>query len=234
MFKYSLEYFMSANAKAKKAIYEQLARIGKAVASPPRLELLDLLCQGPRTVETLAREAGLTVANASQHLRVLHGARLVEAEKQGLFVTYRLADLAVCEFFRNLRRLAEIRLAEVESIVRQFRENRESLEAVEKKTFLRRIRRGEVIVLDVRPPEEYRAGHIPGAVSIPLKDLKSHLSKLPRDLELVAYCRGPYCVLATEAVELLKAKGFRALRLEDGVPEWRAEGLPVAVGNKPR
>lgn len=225
---------MSGSGNLKKAIYEQLARIGKAVASPPRLELLDLLCQGPRTVETLAREAGLTVANASQHLQVLRSARLVEADKQGLYVTYRLADLAVCEFFQKLRALAEIRLAEVESIVRQFRERPERLEPVEKKALLRRVRRGEVVVVDVRPPEEYRAGHIPGALSIPLKDLKSHLSKLPRDQDSVAYCRGPYCVLATEAVELLKAKGFRALRLEDGVPEWRAHGLPVAIGNEPR
>ncbi len=224
---------MSVNPELKKQIYEHLARIGKAVASPPRLELLDLLCQGPRTVETLAREAGLTVANTSQHLRVLHSARLVESVKQGLFVTYRLADLAVCEFFRSLRSLAELRLAEVESIVRQFREGREALEPLEKKALFRRIRRGEVIVLDVRPPEEYRAGHIPGAVSVPLKNLKSRLSKLSRDREIVAYCRGPYCVLAVEAVEILRSKGFRALRLEDGVPEWRAKGLPVAVGSKP-
>jgi rhodanese-related sulfurtransferase/predicted transcriptional regulator len=225
---------MSASPNLKKAIYEQLARIGKAVASPPRLELLDLLCQGPRTVETLAREAGLTVANTSQHLRVLYGARLVEAEKQGLFVTYRLADKAVCDFFRGLRGLAETRLAEVESIVRQFRQGHGALEQLKKKALLRRIRRGEVIVLDVRPPEEYRAGHIPGAFSVPLKDLKAHLSKLPRDEEIVAYCRGPYCVLATQAVKLLRAKGFHAVRLEDGVPDWRAQGFPVATGEEPR
>ncbi len=225
---------MSAPANFKKAIYEQLARIGKALASPPRLELLDLLCQGPRTVETLAQEAGLTVANASQHLQVLRSARLVEAEKQGLFVTYRLADQAVCEFYQKLRALAEIRLAEVESILRQLREGPERLEPVAKKVLLRRIRRGEVTVLDVRPPEEYRAGHIPGALSMPLKDLKSHLARLPRNQDIVAYCRGPYCVLATEAVGLLRAKGFRALRLEDGVPEWRAHGLPVATGSEPR
>lgn len=225
---------MSASPNFKKAIYEQLARIGKAVASPPRLELLDLLCQGPRTVEALAKEAGLTVANASQHLQVLRSARLVEAEKQGLYVTYRLADVAVCEFFQKLRTLAELRLAEVESIVRQLREGPERLEPVEKKSLLRRVRRGEVVVLDVRPPEEYRAGHIPGALSVPLKQLRSHLSKLPRNQDIVAYCRGPYCVLATEAVELLRAKGFRALRLEDGIPEWRAHGLPVAIGEESR
>ena len=234
MFKYTIEYFMSASPNFKKAIYEQLARIGKAVASPPRLELLDLLCQGPRTVEALAKEAGLTVANASQHLQVLRSARLVEAEKQGLYVTYRLADVAVCEFFQKLRTLAELRLAEVESIVRQLREGPERLEPVEKKALLRRVRRGEVVVLDVRPPEEYRAGHIPGALSVPLKQLRSHLSKLPRNQDIVAYCRGPYCVLAAEAVELLRAKGFRALRLEDGIPEWRAHGLPVAIGEESR
>lgn len=215
-------------------LYEQLARLGKAVASPPRLELLDLLCQGPRTVESLARESGLSVANTSQHLRVLHGARLVEAEKAGLFVTYRLADLAVCEFFQTLRALGETHLAEVESIVRQFKETPDSLEPVEKKTLLGRIRRGEVILLDVRPVEEYQAAHIPGALSVPLKDLNSRLSKLRRSQQIVAYCRGPYCVLAVEAVKLLRAKGFQAQRLEDGVPEWRAAGLAVAVGEKPK
>jgi rhodanese-related sulfurtransferase len=196
--------------------------------------LLDLLCQGPRTVESLARESGLSVANTSQHLRVLHGARLVEAEKAGLFVTYRLADLAVCEFFQTLRALGETHLAEVESIVRQFKETPDSLEPVEKKTLLGRIRRGEVILLDVRPVEEYQAAHIPGALSVPLKDLNSRLSKLRRSQQIVAYCRGPYCVLAVEAVKLLRAKGFQAQRLEDGVPEWRAAGLAVAVGEKPK
>ena len=223
-----------AETSLKKAVYEQLARIGKAVASPPRLELLDLLCQGPRTVEALAREAGLTLANTSQHLQILHAARLVEARKEGLFVTYRLADQQVCEFYRTLRTLAESRLAEIEAIVRQFNIGRESLEPVDKQALLERVRRAEVIVLDVRPPEEYRAGHIPGAVSIPLKELEAQLSTLPRDREIVAYCRVPYCVLAVEAVKLLRAQGFQAVRLEDGVPEWRAGGLPVAVGEEPR
>ncbi len=217
----------------KKAVYEQLSRIGKAVASPPRLELLDLLCQGPRTVETLAREAGLSFANCSQHLHVLHRARLVEAEKEGLYVTYRLADLAVCEFFRSLRILGERRLAEIELLLNQFRDNRELLEPVEMRALLRRIRRGEVTVLDVRPAEEYRAGHIPGAVSVPLKDLKVYLPRLPRGQEIVAYCRGPYCVLAKEAVQVLRAKGFEARRMEYGIPDWRAEGLPLAKGAEP-
>jgi rhodanese-related sulfurtransferase/DNA-binding transcriptional ArsR family regulator len=220
---------MRSIASLKKVVYEQLSRIGKAIASPPRLELLDLLCQGPRTVEALARETALSLANCSQHLRVLHRARLVATEKQGLYVTYRLADLAVCEFFRSLRILGEQRLAEIELLLKQFREEREVLEPVAIRALLRRIRRGEVTVLDVRPPEEYRAGHVPGAVSIPLKDLKSHLSSLARDQEIVAYCRGPYCVLAKEAVRLLRAKGFSARRMECGIPDWRALGLPVVI-----
>jgi rhodanese-related sulfurtransferase len=218
----------------RKDLYDQLARLGKAVASPARLQLLDLLCQGPRTVESLAREANLTFANASQHLRVLHAARLVETEKAGLFVTYRLADDSVCGFFQGMRSLGEKRLAEVESILRQFREAPDSLEPVEKKTLVNRVRKGQVILLDVRPGEEYRAAHICGAISVPLKNLNARLSKLPREKEIVAYCRGPYCVLAVEAVRLLKAKGFRAQRLEDGVPEWRAQGLPVATGEQRR
>jgi rhodanese-related sulfurtransferase len=218
----------------KKDIYQQLSRIGKAVASPARLQLLDLLCQGPRTVESLAREADLSLANASQHLRVLHAARLVETEKSGVFVTYRLADPSVCEFFHSMRSLGEARLAEIESILRQFREAPDSLEPVEKKTLISRVRKGEVILLDVRPAEEYRAAHIAGAVSVPLKELKVRLSQLPRDKEIVAYCRGPYCIFAIEAVRLLKRKGFKAKRLEDGVPEWCAQGLPVAVGDEQR
>jgi len=213
----------------KDAIYEQFARIGKAVSSPKRLEFLDLLCQGERTVEVLAKEAGLTVANASQHLQVLRAARLVEAEKVGLFVTYRLADQAVCEFFRAMRLLAESRLAEVEQIKRRFLEGREGMEPVDRDALLKRVREGAVTVLDVRPVEEYRAGHIPGAISIPLKELERRMSKLPRDQEIVAYCRGPYCVLAIQAVEMLRSKGFNAVRLEEGIQDLRAMGFPIAL-----
>jgi rhodanese-related sulfurtransferase len=220
------------NRLFKDAIYEQFARIGKAVSSPKRLELLDLLCQGERTVEVLAKETGLSVANASQHLQVLRAARLVEAEKVGLFVSYRLADQTVCEFFRAMRVLAESRLAEVEQIKRQFLEGREGMEPVDRDALLKRVREGEVIVLDVRPVEEYRAGHIPGALSVPLKKLKRHLSELPHDQEIVAYCRGPYCVLAMQAVEILRAKGFNAVRLEEGVQDLRAIGFPIAVGDE--
>jgi len=216
----------------KTAIFEQFARIGKAISNPSRLELLDLLCQGPRTVETLAREANLGLANTSQHLKALKVARLVEAEKSGLFVTYRLADEQVCQFFRALQSLAEIRLTEVREITRDFLANRQGLEPVDRDALLTRVREGAVTVLDVRPTEEYRAGHIPGALSIPLKELERRLSDLPRDRDVVAYCRGPYCVLAVEAVEFLRSRGFSAFRLEESVQDWRAEGLPVAVGEE--
>jgi rhodanese-related sulfurtransferase len=219
------------NRRFKTAIYEQFARIGKAISNPSRLELLDLLCQGPRTVEALAKEANLGLANTSQHLKVLRAARLVEAEKAGLYVTYRLADEHVCQFFRSLRALAETRLADVREISRQFLESRQGLQPVDREQLLTKVRDGAVTVLDVRPPEEYRAGHLPGALSIPLKELERRLSDLPRDREIVAYCRGPYCVLAVEAVEMLRARGFTAFRLEDGVQDWQARGLPVAVGD---
>lgn len=221
----------------KDAIYEQLARIGKAISSPKRLELLDLLCQSERTVEVLAKEANLTVANASQHLQILHAARLVEAKKEGLFVIYRLAEPMVGQFFRTMRILAESRIAELEQIMRRFlagREGLEGLEPVDRKTLLERVKEGAVTVLDVRPVEEYRAGHIPGAISLPVKDLARRLSELPKNREVVAYCRGPYCMFALEAVEMLRAKGFKAVRLEDSVIDWQAMGLPVAVGEKPK
>lgn len=218
---------MIAPRRFKDAVYEQFARIGKAVGSPKRLELLDLLCQGPRTVEALARQTDQSLANASAHLQVLRAARLVEAEKDGLHVTYRLADEQVCAFFRSLRALAEARLVEVEHVTRTFLEERDALEPVDRDALIKKVRRGEVTVLDVRPAEEYAAGHIPGAVSIPLADLKKRLSAIPKTREVVAYCRGPYCVLAVEAVRALRARGFRAVRMEEGVPEWRARGLPV-------
>jgi rhodanese-related sulfurtransferase len=216
----------------KTAIFEQFARIGKAISNPSRLELLDLLCQGPRTVEVLAKEASLGFANTSQHLKALKAARLVETEKSGLFVTYRLADEQVCQFFRSLRNLAETRLTEVREITREFLANRQGLEPVDRDALLTKVREGAVTVLDVRPAEEYRAGHIPGALSIPLKELERRLSDLPRDREVVAYCRGPYCVLAVEAVEILRSRGFSAFRLEENVQDWREEGLPVATGEE--
>ena len=219
--------------KAHDPLFQHVARIGLAVASAPRLALLDLLRQGPRTVEALAGEAGLTLANASQHLKVLREARLVDTEKTGVFVTYRIAGRCVDDFYGALRGLAEDRLAEVQQIARTFVERRGSLEPVDRKRLLTRVRAGEVTVLDVRPAEEYRAAHIAGAVSVPLKHLKARLSKLPKGREIVAYCRGPYCVLAPEAVKVLRARGYRAVVLEDGVSEWRARGLPLSQGDAP-
>ena len=224
---------MSAHRQFKDAIYEQFARIGKAVAAPKRLELLDLLCQGPRTVEALAGEAALSVANASRHLGVLRAARLVETEKKGLYVEYRLADERVCRFFHALRGLAEARLTEVEHVTQSYLERRGAMEPVQGPELLRRVRQGEVTLLDVRPPLEYRAGHVPGALSVPVAELKKRLAELPKDREIVAYCRGPYCVMAIDAVELLRKKGFRAERMEQGVGDWRARGWRLRRGESP-
>ncbi len=216
----------------KDALYEQFARVGKAVSAPKRLELLDLLCQGPRTVEALAEEAALSVANASQHLQVLRAARLVEAEKKGLYVEYRIGDERVCRFFHTLRGLAEGRIAEVEQVTRAYMTERGAMEPVGGGELLRRVRDGEVTVLDVRPAEEYRAGHIPGALSVPVTELKKRVAELPKNREIVAYCRGPYCVMAIEAVKVLRKRGFRAHRMEEGVVDWRARGWRVAQGEE--
>ena len=214
----------------KDDVFEQFARIGKAVASPKRLELLDILCQGPRTVEVLADHAGLPVANASQHLQVLRAARLIEAEKSGLFVTYRLAE-GVEGFYLGIRNLAEARLAEVEATTRAYLEERGAMESVDSEELLQRALSGDVTVLDVRPPEEYRAGHLPNARSVPLSELRARLGELPKDREVVAYCRGPYCVLAIEAVRVLREQGFTAVRLDTGPPDWRAAGVPVEASS---
>ncbi len=217
----------SASRRFKDTIYEHFARIGKGLAAPKRLELLDLLCQGPRTVELLAKHAGLSIANASQHLRVLRAARLVETTKKGLYVEYRLADEQVCELFLSLRQLAESRIAEVQQVTNQYLASRESMEPVEADELLRRAQSGEVTVLDVRPEEEFRAGHLAGALSIPVGQLEQRLKELPRGREVVAYCRGPYCVMALEAVEKLRVAGFVAHRLEHGVADFRARGVAL-------
>lgn len=218
-------------ASLKTAIYEQVARIGQATGSPNRLELLDLLSQGPRTVDALARQTGQSVATTSHHLQVLRRARLVEAQKAGLYVTYSLADLQVGEFFLQLRGLAESRLAEVQYVTRQYLEERGALEPVGNDELVRRVRAGEVTLIDVRPREEYVAAHIPGAISVPLADLRKRVGTLQKRRDIVAYCRGPYCVMALDAVDLLRRKGFRAHRLEHGVPEWRAQGWRVDTGD---
>lgn len=211
----------------KDAIYEQFARVGKALASPHRIELLELLAQGPRTVEALSRMADMSLANTSAHLQVLRAAGLLEATREGLFVTYRLADPSVAELLLSLRGVAETRLAEVSRTTREFLAENALLEPVDEAALRRRVKDGEVTLLDVRPPEEYEAAHIPGALSVPLPELARRISELPRRREVVAYCRGPYCVLAVEAVKLLRRKGFKAVRLEDGVLDWAALGLPL-------
>ncbi len=218
---------MSASRQFKQAAYTQLARIGKALAAPARLELLELLCQGPRTVEALAQLAGISVANASQHLRLLHSARLVETTKRGLFVEYRIGDEKVLGLMHAVRELAESRLAEIKQVTASFLKSRDVLEEVSGEELTRRVRQGEVTVLDVRPQEEYQAGHIPGALSIPLSELRKRLSELPKKREVVAYCRGPYCVMAVEAVQLLRKAGYRAYRMEQGVVDWRVRGWRI-------
>jgi rhodanese-related sulfurtransferase/DNA-binding transcriptional ArsR family regulator len=217
----------------KDRLYGQFARIGKALSSPHRLEILELLAQSGRTVESLATEIGLSLANASQHLQALRHAALVESRKDGLFVYYRLAGAEVFELSRVLRTVAEGRLAEFERLVREQFGERTDAEAVPMAELLKRARSKQVVILDTRPASEYVAGHIPGAISVPVDDLNRRLQDLTKGKEYVAYCRGPYCVYADRAVELLRANGRRARRLLDGFPEWRAAGLPVASGAQP-
>jgi rhodanese-related sulfurtransferase len=217
----------------KDAIYEQIARIGRAVAHPRRLELLDLLCQGPMTVEALAKKSAMSIGSASQHLQHLKDAQLVRVEPKGSARIYRLNDEATCELFRTLRGLAERYYADMRAITEAFLHHRESLETVDTVTLLNRMTQEPVILLDVRPEEEYWAGHWPGAISLPVEELAQRLAELPKDRTVVAYCRGPYCVLALHAVEVLQQQGFHAVRLADGVPDWKALGLPVAKGGEP-
>ena len=223
----------AAHREFKDRLYGQFARIGKALSSPHRLEILELLAQSERTVDSLATEIGVSLANASQHLQALRQAALVDSRKDGLFVYYRLAGPEVFELSRALRMVAEGRLAEFERLVREHFGDRADAEAVPMAELLKRARSKQVVILDTRPASEYVAGHIPGAISVPVDDLKQRLQQLTKGKEYVAYCRGPYCVYADRAVELLRAHGRRARRLLDGFPEWRAAGLPVASGVQP-
>lgn len=216
-----------AHRAFKDHLYGQYARIGKALSNPHRLELLELLAQGERTVDALATESGLTMANASQHLQTLREAGLVDSRKVGLFVHCRLADPAVFELCRCLRMVAEKRLAELERLVREHFGDRSDPVPVPMKELLERAKRGDVVILDTRPAHEFAAGHIAGAISVPVEELQDRLRKLPRSKEFVAYCRGPYCIYADRAVEMLRTSGRRARRLVDGFPEWKAAGLPV-------
>jgi rhodanese-related sulfurtransferase len=218
---------MNTHRAFKDQLFEQFARIGKALANPHRLELLDLLAQGERTVESLARETDMSVASTSRHLQVLLGAQLVEVRREGLYAYYRLADERVFAVWQSLRDLGGARLAEIERVVETFLEDRNTLEAIGATELLARLQDESVIVLDVRPEEEYRAGHIPGAHSVPLERLEAYLRHIPEDREVVAYCRGPYCVFSDEAVALLHSWGYRARRLTQGLPDWRAAGMPV-------
>ena len=218
---------------AKLELFEHFARVGKAVGSRPRLLLLDLLAQGEKTVETLARQAGLTVGNTSAHLKGLRQASLASTRKEGAHVYYRLSSLRVHEFVRSLQVLAGGQLAEAREIIDEYFNDPDVLEPVHSLHLLERLRAGEVTVLDVRPPDEYAAGHIPGAISMPVGEIEQRLAELPPDGEIVAYCRGPYCIYAIRAVEALRELGLRARRLEEGIPDWTIRGLPVVVGATP-
>lgn len=213
------------------ALHQQFARIGKAVASPRRIELLELLCQGERSVDALARVTGMTVTNVSQHLQELSAARLVDRRRDGTRIYYRAADERVCGFVTELGAVARGRLPEVERLAAEYIDGGDQLEPLTRAELLRRLHRRDAVVVDVRPTEEYESAHIRGAISVPLDELARRLRELPRTKLIVAYCRGPYCVLAPQALALLRTRGFRARRLEDGLPEWRAAGLPIASGS---
>lgn len=215
------------NQGPKYRLFEQFAQVAKALSHAHKLELLELLAQGERNVEALANVAGLTVANTSRHLQQLRRAGLIASRKEGLYVYYRLADDDVIELLRSLRRTGQRHISEMNDVVMGYFNDRDSLEAVSRKELLRRSRDGLITILDVRPSEEYDVGHIPGALNVPLNEIEQYLASLPRDQEIIAYCRGEYCVLAFEAVAALRKKGFTARRLEEGYPEWKAAGLPV-------
>jgi rhodanese-related sulfurtransferase/DNA-binding transcriptional ArsR family regulator len=220
----------ASHRRFKASLYGQFAQLGKALASPLRIEFLELLAQGERTVESLADETGVSLANASQHLQALRRAGLVDNRKAGLFVRYRLADEAVVELCVALRTVAERRSAELDRLVREHFGGRSDAEAVAMADLLKRSRSRDVVILDTRPANEYAAGHIAGAISVPVDELQRRLKQLPKNKKYVAYCRGPYCVYADRAVELLRASGRRAQRLLEGFPEWRVAGFPVASG----
>jgi rhodanese-related sulfurtransferase len=216
--------------EAEDRLYEAFARTAKAMSSPKRVELAELLAQGERSVDALADATGMAVTNTSAHLQVLARSRLVRTRKDGTRVFYRLAGDDVAAFVSALRDLARSRVAEVDQVVRDYFASRDTLEPIARGELLERVERGRVVILDVRPVEEFAAGHIPGALSVPLGQLDAALQRLPKRAEIVAYCRGPYCVLAPQAVERLRSKGYKARRLADGLPEWRLAGLPVATG----
>lgn len=211
----------------KDHLYEQVGRIGKAVASPKRLELIELLCQGEKSVEMLAAQAEISVKLASAHLKELRLARLVDTRRDGKYVLYRLASTSVADLWVHLRAEAEERLVELQVALASIVEHGGELEGVDRAAILKKARAGEVLVLDVRPAQEFAAAHLPHARSLPVDELKKRLAELPKDVPVVAYCRGPFCLMAKDAVELLRQKGYRAFHLTDGVAEWRSRGLPI-------
>jgi rhodanese-related sulfurtransferase/DNA-binding transcriptional ArsR family regulator len=213
----------------KLALFGHFAAVAKALAHAHRLELLEQLAQGERSVEILADRTGLSIANASQHLQQMRRAGLVTSRREGKFVYYRLMDDSILDLLAALRRIAERNVAEVERVIRSYFHNRDSLEPIGRQELLQRSRAGAVMILDVRPEDEFALGHLPGAVSMPLRELEMRLAEFDPTQEIVAYCRGPYCVLSYEAVAVLRRRGFKARRLEDGLPEWRAAGLPVVT-----
>ncbi len=213
----------------KSQLYDQVARLGKALASPKRLELIELLCQSEKTVESLAAQAEISVKLASAHLRELRLARLVDTRKDGKYVLYRLASTGVADLWVHLRGEAEERLVELQVALASIVEHGDELQGVARADILRRAKAGEVLVLDVRPEEEYATAHLPHARSLPVDELKKRLAEVPKDVPVVAYCRGPFCLMAKDAVALLRKKGYRAFHLTDGVAEWRARGLPIEV-----
>jgi len=212
---------------AKQRIYAQFSRISKALAAPARLELLDLLLQGERPVDALAHATGLSVANASQHLQVLAGARLVDSRREGQRIFYRVADDSVEQLWHTLRRTVEARLPELDAVVRDYLVGRDDFEPIDRAELMRRLKAGTVTLIDVRPVEEYEAAHIPGAVSVPLDQISTFAKTVPKRRTIVAYCRGPYCVLSLQAVAALRKRGYTVMRSEDGISEWRAAGLPL-------
>lgn len=211
----------------KQALFEQFAAVAKALGNPQRLELIEQLAQGPRSVEALAAKLSLPIANVSQHLQAMRRAGLVTSERDGKFVNYRLADESVLAAFAAVRSVAERHSAEVERVVRGYFDRRDDMEPVSREELNTRLSEGMVTVIDVRPTDEFALGHLPGAINVPLGQLQERLSLLPSDREIVAYCRGPWCVMSFEAVALLRKHGFKARRVEDGLPEWRASGFPV-------
>jgi rhodanese-related sulfurtransferase/DNA-binding transcriptional ArsR family regulator len=214
----------------KRALFTQFAAVAKALAHAHRLELVEQLAQGERSVEILASRTGLSIANASQHLQQMRRVGIVAARREGKFVFYRLADEAVLAVLAALRRIAERNIAEVGQVIRSYFDDRDSLEPVSRDELLQQLQAGTVTILDVRPSDEFALGHLPAAVNIPLRELEARLAELDPSQEIVAYCRGPYCVLSYEAVAWLRERGFKVRRLEDGLPEWRAAGLPTETG----